>query len=371
MIKKKKIIKFFKNFFSISEKNVSTLSAEEFINWWSDYQKKNIDNDLKIMINDLVKNENFKNYSPYWNQLAQSHIKILTEEGFENFKQTIEKLHYWGEISAASMLIDPIKNNEVKIEYDKKELDKKHDFCSLEESKNINKTNLILINYLIENNLGKYLEKIQEFQFGNPITFNYQNKKYSFSLFNSILEIDVLNNLIDLTKYKSFLEIGAGSGRLCSAFLQINQNLKYTIVDIPPALYIAQSNIKNNFKNKKIFIYKNFKNFEEIKKEFISSDIRFLLPEQLKLIPDKFFDLGIAIDCLHELNKKQVDQYFNFFNKLTEFFYFKCQNNQWAIFEKEKAYNYDNYPVRKNWDKIIHEKCYIPNGYFHALYQIK
>ena len=113
MIKKKKIIKFFKKIFSIRKKNVSTLSAQQFINWWSEYQKKNIDNDLKIMINDLVKDKNFKNYSPYWNQLAQSHIKILTEEGFENFKQTIEKLHYWGEISVASMLIDPIKNKEI------------------------------------------------------------------------------------------------------------------------------------------------------------------------------------------------------------------------------------------------------------------
>lgn len=364
----KKILKKFKK----PKISVPTIDSKSFLHWWVSYKREQkLDPVLILMIDDFISTPNFHNYSNYWNYLAISHIKLINEKGIENFKQTIERYHYWGEGSMEFKLLDPIINNNISISYDKKELNKKHDFCSEVDSKEFNKSNLILINYLIENDLGKYLEKIQEFQFGNPITFNYQNKKYSFSLFNSILEIDVLNNLIDLTKYKSFLEIGAGSGRLCSAFLQINQNLKYTIVDIPPALYIAQSNIKNNFKNKKIFIYKNFKNFEEIKKEFISSDIRFLLPEQLKLIPDKFFDLGIAIDCLHELNKKQVDQYFNFFNKLTKFFYFKCQNNQWAIFEKEKAYNFDNYPVKNNWDKIIHEKCYIPNGYFHALYQIK
>ena len=82
-IKKKKIIKFLKKIFSIREKNVSTLSSKQFINWWSDYQQKNIDTDLKIMINNLVQDENFKNYSPYWNQLAQNHIKILTEDGFK------------------------------------------------------------------------------------------------------------------------------------------------------------------------------------------------------------------------------------------------------------------------------------------------
>lgn len=352
--------------------SVPITDSKSFLHWWDLYKsEQKLDPVLILMVDDLISTPNFHKYSNYWNYLAISHIKLINEKGIENFKQTIERHHYWGEGSMEFKLLDPIINNNISISYDKKELNKKHDLCSEVESKEFNKSNLILINYLIENNLGKYLEKIQEFPFGNPITFNFQNKKYSFPLLNSILEIDILNNSIDLIKYKSLLEIGAGSGRLCSAFMQINQNLKYTIVDIPPALYIAQSNIKNNFKTKKIFTYRNFKNFEQIKKEFISSDIRFLSPEQLKLIPDKFFDLGIAIDCLHELNKKQVEQYFNNFNRLTKFFYFKCQNNQWAIFEKEKAYNYDNYPVKKNWDKIIHEKCYIPNGYFHALYEIK
>ena len=77
MIKKKKIIKFFKKIFSIRKKNVSTLSAQQFINWWSEYQKKNIDNDLKIMINDLFKVKNFKKYYHYCNQLTQIQINIL------------------------------------------------------------------------------------------------------------------------------------------------------------------------------------------------------------------------------------------------------------------------------------------------------
>ena len=146
-------------------------------------------------------------------------------------------------------------------------------------------------------------------------------------------------------------------------------NLNYTIVDIPPALFLCQSNLINTFENKKIFKYRNFKNFKDIKKEFISSDIRFLSPEQLTLIPNKFFDLSVAIDCLHEINKVQVEWYFSEFNRLSKNLFFKCQNNQWATFEKNK-YSIDNYPVKNNWLKIIHEKCYIPNGYFNAIYKI-
>jgi putative sugar O-methyltransferase len=370
-IKKKKIIKFFKKIFSISEKNVSTLSSKQFINWWSDYQQKNIDTDLKIMINDLVQNKNFEKYSPYWNYLAQSHIKLLNEKGISNFKQTIENNHYWGEVSAFPTMIDPIKNKEIKIKYDKKEINKKHDFCSLEESKKINKTNLILINYLVEEGFQKYLNIVNENNFGNSIIFKYQNRNYSYALLNSLLDIDLLKKNILQNEYSSILEIGAGSGRLCNALMQIDENLNHTICDIPPALFIAQKNLSTIFKNKKIFKYRNFENFNDVKNEFISSDIRFLLPEQLKLLPNKLFKLSVAIDCLHELNFTQVNNYFDEFNRLSNFFYFKCQNEQLADFGEKKKLNIDNYPIKENWSKLVHEKCYIPNGYFHALYKIK
>jgi len=322
------------------------------------------------MLDDLIKNENFNNYSPYWNYLAQSHIKLLNEKGIENFKQTIERLHYWGEGSAHSKLLEPILNDEITIKYNKEELLKKHEFCLENESREYNKSNLILLNFLVNNKYQEYLDKLEEPNFGKPIFFNYNKKKYSFALLNSIFEIDALNKNINLSKFNSILEIGAGSGRLCSALFQINANLNYTIVDIPPTLFISQSNLLNVFKKKKIFNYRKFDDFKEIEKEFISSDIRFLLPEQLKLIPNKFFDLTVAVDCLHEFNKNQVDEYFYEFNRLSKFFYFKCQNIQWATFEKTERYDINNYPVKINWDKIIHEKCYIPSGYFQALYKI-
>ena len=50
-----------------------------------------LDLDLESMINDLTESHNFNNYSPYWNNLAQNHIKLLNENGIENFKQTIEE----------------------------------------------------------------------------------------------------------------------------------------------------------------------------------------------------------------------------------------------------------------------------------------
>ena len=99
---------------------------------------------------------------------------------------------------------------------------------------------------------------MSESSFGNLIVFNYKNKSYSFRLLNSVLEIDTLEKNINLNKFNSVLEVGAGSGRTCSSLLKLRDNLNYTIVDIPPALFISQSNLINIFKNKKILKSKNF-----------------------------------------------------------------------------------------------------------------
>ena len=374
---RKIILKIFKKiigkrlFYKILGKNVTTVTAERFLEWWKDFKKSNkLDSDLESMINDMTDSHNFNKYSPYWNHLAQGHIKLLKENGIENFKQTIERFHYWGEGNFGSKFLQPIWDNEITILHNPKELQKKHEFCSEQESLEYNKANLILLNYLVNSGYKKYLKQLQEKNFGNPILFNYENENYSHSLLNSIFEIDVIKKNITFKENNSILEIGAGSGRICSALLQIEKNLNYTIADIAPTLYVAQTNLSNFFKEKKIFKYRKFNNFEEIEKEFISSDIRFLLPEQIKLIPNKFFNLSIAVDCLHEFNKNQVEEYFNEFNRLSKSFYFKCQNTQSAIFEKKEKYNISNYPVKNNWEKKMHEKCFIPNGYFQAFYKI-
>ena len=67
--------------------------------------------ELADMVNYFIETKTFKNASGYWIYLCMSHIKLLVENGVENFKQTIEKKHYWGEASLESTIIKPIINN--------------------------------------------------------------------------------------------------------------------------------------------------------------------------------------------------------------------------------------------------------------------
>jgi putative sugar O-methyltransferase len=364
-----KIVDLLKKFLrQIKPYKVPTLSSNEFKKWWSAFQEEyTIDDELKLMINNFISKENINNTSIYWNALSKQHIISIINYGIENFKQTIESKHYFGEGNVK--LLKPIIHDKVDLDIDQSELNKKYEFIDFNLSIRYNNFTLILLNYLLKKNMQNYLNFINEDDYGNPIYITYKEKKHSFSSLNSIIEIDVIKKNLDLDKIKSIFEIGAGSGRTCSSLIKIKENLRYTICDIPPTLFISQTNIQKIFPKKKIFKYRPFKNYQDIKYEFEKADIKFIQPEQIQFLPDKIFDLSIAIDCLHEMNKNQVFSYFDTFNRLSSYLYFKCQNVQWAKFDDNK-FTFDNYPIKKNWNKILHKKCFIPNDYFDAIYKI-
>ena len=39
------------------------------------------------------------------------------------------------------------------------------------------------------------------------------------------------------------------------------------------------------------------------------NDILFIFPHQIKLFPRKTFDISLAVDCLHEMEKKIIKEY--------------------------------------------------------------
>lgn len=344
------------------------LSSDKFEKWWNIFKKeKKIDKNLKLMVDNFISNESFRGSSIYWNALAKKHIIYIVNYGIENFKQTIESRHYFGE--GNDRLLKPIIDDEIDIEIDDKELKREYQFIDEKISRKYNRYTLILLNYINKSNLQNFLNLINEDEFGNPIYITYNGRKHSFSSLNSIIELDTINKNLNIDDIKSIFEIGAGSGRTCCSLVKTIENLKYTICDIPPTLFISQTNIEKIFPVKKIFKFRPFKSYSEIEYEFENADIKFLTPDQIKLLPNKTFDLSIAIDCLHEMHRKQVVNYFDEFDRLSSNLFFKCQNIQWAEFDNNK-FTIDNYPIKDNWEKILHKKCFIPNDYFNAIYKI-
>ena len=354
--------------------NVPKISPKIFSEWWGSYSpplihENAISKDLTGMVDHFITTETFKNASGYWLYLCMDHIKLLVTHGVENFKQNIEKNHYWGEATIDSRLIHTIINNPVHVEIDTQMIFKHHEYCSINESVQHNIANVILLNYIFDNQLEGYLELMEESKFGNPITISYNNKNISFALLNSIIEVDVILKNIECNEGHSFLELGAGSGRTAIAMCKAKENVKYVICDIPPALYISQENVSRELPKKEIFRFRVFESFDDVKDDFLSADIRFITPDQLELIPDKFINTSIAIDCLHEMTNESVVAYFEQFNRISDTLYFKSQVKQWADTSR-KSLDIDTYPIRDNWSKILHERSVIPHDYFNAIYKM-
>ena len=67
---------------------------------------------------------------------------------------------------------------------------------------------------------------------------------------------------------------------------------------------------KLGFPNKKVSLLISNNEQEALNNEINNNDISFIFPHQLSLINKKLFDLIVAIDCLHEMDRKTLNLYF-------------------------------------------------------------
>jgi len=194
---------------------------------------------------------------------------------------------------------------------------------------------------------------------------------------NSILDYENINNFSPFSNKRNILEIGAGSARTSQAILTFNNNLKYTICDIPPALYIAYGRLKKVYKNKKIGLLYSL-NEKELIKEINNHDISFIMPHQLDFIKERKFDLTIAIDCIHEMDKKTIKKYFYNINILSKLFYFsvwKKTNVAFSGFFRKYSNKLDyfsgDYQIPANWKKKYEKDLIFPSNFISSGYEIK
>ena len=187
------------------------LSTREFIKWWTDFRLSPLPDELIAMVDHYVSTPSFRETSYMWNFLSKEHIELLGRYKIDNFKQTIERHHYWGEAKVDSRLIAPLLSSPITVDVKTEELFRTHEFCTMADSLQHNAANIILLNYIVNNGYGKYLETLEEPLFGNPIFIRYDQKRVSFPLLNSIIEIDAIFKHIAPKPKARFLEIGAGS----------------------------------------------------------------------------------------------------------------------------------------------------------------
>ena len=192
----------------------------------------------------------------------------------------------------------------------------------------------------------------------------------SQDLANSLIEYYSINKHFSFKNVRTVLEIGGGYGRNAHVILSLNPHAKIVLVDILPGLYIAQRYLSSIFKDHKIFKARDFSSYDEVKTKIEEASIVFLLPHQLSLMPNKYFDLSMNISSLAEMNVEQIEWYFTQINRLTrQCFYTKqwdVSKNPFDGLELKKS----DYPYPDNWQPIYSRNCAVQKAFHETLYAV-
>jgi len=333
---------------------------------------------LDEMFSELEKASSIYQPSKFWQDLNKIHIEQLSSKGLDNFKRSVNLRYFnWNTLGIIRHQLRPTFAELFR-----------GNFHPLFRSKFINRKNKVrglknfnffsaaiykiyvafLFDYVRRGDKLGVLDKIEEPTIGNPFIIKYKERLISQDLCNSVLEFYSIVESGDSLPSR-IAEIGAGYGRLAYIFLKTLPESSYCVIDIPPALYIAQEYLSKIFPKDKIFFFRPFKSFEEIKNEFESARIRFLMPHQIEYLPERSFDAVASISSLHEMDREQIKNYIYQVERLIpKYFYTK----QWRK-SRVKDNNFikeDEYPIPENWRVVYQRRHPIQRMFFEALYRI-
>lgn len=304
--------------------------------------------------------------SKYWKYLNQHNMEQLEMNGYKNFKQTI-CLNYFTFIPMPfDKTLSKLKSN---VPFAKKmkvwsRILKKHDLFLLRHSFWYNFSTGLLWEYakLHHKRICDMLEEPSE---GNPPKFYDDGKLISEDLAHAVIEYAAITDKMK-SKPKVVIELGGGYGRDAYVFLKLHPEIRYIMVDIPPALWIAQKYLSTVFPYRKVFKFRHFENYKQIEAEFKASSIAFITPNQLEMLPDKSANLSINISSLHEMRMDQIAYFFKQIDRITNgFFYFK----EWKISYDPFIIKEHDYPILDKWLLIYHRDCIFPSNFFEVLYR--
>ena len=354
-----------------------------FIKFWNkNRENKNIPEDLRMVIDEFSKSQSSKFVSKYWNYINVKNLKqIINDRGIENYANTVALNYYTFLSTSLDMEKDLLESISGENHISNEEINKHHSGLGLENSKNYNKIVLKLFSLIKKLNLVDKLKSISDkgfLGFNDPF-LTLDSIKVTSDKLNSLLDYKKFQESFPNQKFNTILEIGAGSGRFSEVFLTFNEGCKYIICDIPPSIYINYIRQKKVFSNKKIKFCFDIKTNKEFLINLKENDIIFIFPHQIELIENNNIDVVVAIDCIHEMEKKTIKYYFENINRFAKMIYFSVWNKTAVplsgsfkfLSNRLDSNSRKDYQIPKEWKMISNTKLYFPNNFRGISYKIK
>ncbi|WP_192243584.1 putative sugar O-methyltransferase [Mesorhizobium silamurunense] len=323
---------------------------------------------LPAMIEEMKAAPEAMQPSKFWQDLNRRHAERMASTGIANFKRTLAKDYFtwmrvlpWdpqirflighlppaASLRAALGVMSPLK----------------HRHIPLFEGFALNFLTRLVWQYAGQE-CPEEIAALSEPSVGNPPAIRIGGRLVSQDLANSILEYKSVEPVATGT----ICELGGGYGRTAFVIASLRPTVRYIMVDIPPALGVAQEYLCQVFADRKHFRFRPFGNFETVRDEFEASALAFLLPHQLKLLPDSTVDLFVNISSLHEMRLDQIECYLSEIHRLVRpqgHFYLKAWQVSKIPFEGIVIRESD-YPLER-WDRVYRRLPKVQASFFETL----
>jgi putative sugar O-methyltransferase len=191
---------------------------------------------------------------------------------------------------------------------------------------------------------------LPEPELGRPLPVRWRGRLISQDLANSALEVTAITRALGDAAPRSILEVGAGYGRTAYALLNAFPRATYTVVDIEPALSIAQWYLTQLF---------------------AADRLRFVHPAEIGSLSAGSADLVVSISSLHEMTIAQLEGYLDLFDALAEggVVYLK-QWQRWTNPIDGITVEFDRYPIPSRWRRKFAESAPVQSNFRQAAWDV-
>ncbi len=323
--------------------------------------------------------------SKFWADLNRVHRAQLERLGFENFKRTINAKYFnWGILGIIGHQLGVVRAwfrrpdlDVFRARFPRPSYGPGGTITSFNApSAWIYKTFVAMYaDSLAGRDPLGLVRRLEEPPIGNPLTVVYRGRSTSQDLCNSIHELYSIfgpdGGPIAGGAPLEVAELGAGYGRLAYVVVSASPSVRYTIIDVPPALYLSQRYLTAVFPQVAAFRFRPWDDFAVIRDEFSVARLRFLLPHQAELLPDRSIDCFINISQLHEMSRPQVERYFAVMDRICRG---RVYTKQWLVSRtpvNDIIFRDDDYPVPARWRTLYHRRHPVQRMFFEALYEVE
>lgn len=325
--------------------------------------------DLAAMFAELDRADPLYRPSRYWEELNVEHIRtLITPEGYARFKRTLNDSYFQFGFYAfpralAGLVWRWTRRRDCSVLGARFERPTRAKYHAL-----LAPALALYAEAVASLPGGELLRALNEPSVGDPLVVRYGRWRTTQDLCHSVEELCAVRSALPAPAPRTVAELGAGYGRLAFAWLSTDPAVSYYVIDIPPALFLAQRYLTEVLAGVPTFRFRPFARFADVAAELLAARLVFLEPHQLTLLPDRHFDLMLTISTLPEMRRDQVQNYLRLVDlKSARAFYLK-QWRRWRNPVDDVETAMEDYRLPPSWTLRFRRPPLLPREFFEALY---